>query len=297
MGKTALITGAAHGIGKGTAEALAERGWSLALVDLDPEAAESVAAECGAAAAAFKGNITDQDAVDAAVAGAVERFGGIDVCFANAGIGTGGSLRHIDPEAFAVQVDVNLVGTYRTVHACLPHLIDARGYLLLNASASALSAPPGVGAYGATKAALESLGNTLRAELGHHGVGVGVLYLLWVKTDMVEGAEAETETFRTIIAAMPGPLGKEMPLERAVARIVGGIESRSPRLMEPRYLKALRIVRGLAPGLLERTGRASAPAVEAATVRDLEAGGGLEQGIRTSTPAGAAAARQLEERQ
>jgi NAD(P)-dependent dehydrogenase (short-subunit alcohol dehydrogenase family) len=295
--RVAFITGAAHGIGAGTAKALADRGWSVALADLDHESVEAVAARCGTEAAAFEANITDQDAVDAAVAGAVERFGGLDVCFANAGIGTGGSLRHTDPDVFAVQVDVNLIGTFRTVHACLPHLIDSRGYLLLNASASALTAPPGVGSYGATKAAVESLGTSLRVELAHHGVDVGVLYLLWVKTDMVDGAEAESETFRAILAGMPGPLDRRMPLERAVARIVDGIESRSPRLLEPRYLTALRAVRGLAPGLLERVGREMAADVEAATVHDLEAEDGLEKGIRTRTPAGAAAAEQVSERQ
>jgi NAD(P)-dependent dehydrogenase (short-subunit alcohol dehydrogenase family) len=297
MGQTALITGAAHGIGKGTAKALAAKGWSVALIDLDLDAAEAAAADCGPNAAAFEANITDQDAVDAAVAGAAERFGGLDVCFANAGIGTGGALRHTDPDTFAIQVDVNLVGTFRTVHACLPHLIDSKGYLLLNASASALSAPPGIGSYGATKAGVESLGTSLRIELAHHGVDVAVLYLLWVKTDMVEGAEAETEMFKVVLAGMPGPLGKQMPLEKAVARIVDGIEKRSPRLLEPRYLKAIRVMRGLAPGSLERVGREMAPDVEAATLRDLEGPNGLDRGIRTSTPAGAAAAEQLAERQ
>ena len=228
MGQTALITRAAHGIGKGTAKALADRGWSLALADLDPEAVETVAAECGPNAAAFEANITDQDAVDAAVAGAVERFGGLDVCFANAGVATGGALRHTDPEVFAVQVDVNLVGTFRTVRACLPHLIESRGYLLLNASGSAIVAPPGLGSYGATKAAVESLGSSLRVELAHHGVDVGVLYLLWVATDMVDGSATETETFNVVLAGMPGPLGKRMPLAKAVARIVGGIEGGDP---------------------------------------------------------------------
>ena len=135
----------------------------------------------------------------------VERFGGIDLCFANAGVATEGTIRHTEPEVFAVQVDVNLIGTYRTVHACLPHLIASRGYMLLNASASAIGAPPGLGAYGASKAGVESLGDTLRREVKYLGVDVGVVYLLFIATDMVEGAEEHGEIFRRCARTSPAP--------------------------------------------------------------------------------------------
>ena len=198
-----FITGAGSGIGAATAERSPGRAGSLALVDLDANKAQAIAQRCGQRQWLSVLTSRTRTSMEAAVAATVERFGGIDLCFANAGIATEGSLRHTDPEVFAVQVDVNLVGTYRTVHACLPHLIASKGYMLLNASASAVAAPPGLGAYGASKAGVENLGDTLRRELQHLGVDVGVVYLLWVSTDMVEGAEAHGEIFKTMRAASP----------------------------------------------------------------------------------------------
>lgn len=293
--RTALITGAGHGIGAATAKRLAGSGWRVALVDLDLDAAEAVAEACGPESVALAADITDGESVAAAVAAATDRFGGLDLCFANAGIATEGTLRRTDPEVFAVQVDVNLVGTFRTIHACLPHVIDARGYVLINASASALAAPPGLGAYGASKAGVENLGDTLRRELGYLGVDVGVAYLLWVATDMVDGAEAHGAIFKTIRASMRGPLGRSMPVERAVAALERGIERRSRRITAPRILGALYRARGLAPSVLERDMVQMAEAVDAATARDLEAQG-MEGAVRTDTAASAAAAAAVERR-
>ncbi len=294
--RTALITGAGHGIGAVTAERLAATGWRVALVDLDLGAAEAVAERCGADATAFAADITDQAGLDAAVAGAVERFGGLDLCFANAGIATEGTLRHTDPEVFAVQVEVNLTGTFRTIHACLPHLIASRGYILINASGSAIAAPPGLGAYGASKGGVENLGDTLRRELRHLGVDVGVVYLLWVSTDLLEGAEAHGEVFKTVRTSMRGPLAKTMPVETAVAAIMRGIERRARRVTSPRVIGALYRMRGVAPAALERDMVRMAPAVDDATARDLARDGEIEGAVRTDTPASAAAAAAIKER-
>lgn len=294
--RTALVTGAGHGIGAATARALAERGWQVALVDLDLAAAEALADSIGERAAAFEANIADQASVDAAVAGTVERFGGIEMCFANAGIAAEGVLRHTDPSVFAAQVDVNLTGTFRTVHACLEHLIASRGYLLLNASASAIAAPPGLGAYGATKAAVESLGDTLRRELRHHGVDVGVVYLLFVATDMVEGAESHGPIFKTMRQHFTWPLRNVMPVERARDAIVRGIERRSRRVTAPRIVGTLYRVRGLAPSVLERDTMRMAPDVEAVTAREVEVRGRLATALRTDTPALRAASEDAEQR-
>jgi NAD(P)-dependent dehydrogenase (short-subunit alcohol dehydrogenase family) len=294
-GRVALVTGAGHGIGGGTAAALAARGWSVALVDVDLAAAEAVAARCGERAVAFGADITDSVAVEAAVAGAVERFGGLDCCFANAGIATGGAMRHLDPEVFAVQIDVNLTGAFRTVRACLSHLVDSRGYVLLNASASALMAPPGLGAYGASKAAVESMGDTLRRELSHLGVDVGVLYLLWVDTDMVVGGERESAIFAKVREGMRGPLAGTMTQEHAVEVILSGIDGRRRRVMAPRWLQAFHRLRGLIGTAVERDQLALAPLVDEATAAELRERG-FEGSIRVDTPGGAAAAEAVSER-
>jgi NAD(P)-dependent dehydrogenase (short-subunit alcohol dehydrogenase family) len=293
--RTAFVTGAGSGIGAATAERLAKAGWRLALVDLDESNAKSTAERCGGEAAAFGADITDGESLGAAVGATVERFGGIDLCFANAGIAVEGTLRHTDPEVFAVQVEVNLVGTYRTVHACLPHLIASKGYMLLNASASAIAAPPGLGAYGASKAGVENLGDTLRREVGYLGVDVGVVYLLFVSTDMVEGAESHGEIFKTMRASLSGPLRKPIPASVAADAIAKGVENRSRRVTAPGILKGLFRARGLAPSVLERDMVKMAQAVEEATAREMEAKG-LAGAVRTDTPANAAAAKAIERR-
>jgi len=108
--QVALITGAGNGIGAGLSRRLAELGWNVALVDVDLDAATRVAAECGERALALHADITDLSSLELAVAAAVERFGRIDVCVANAGIGVAGSLRHLDPDAFDAQFRVNVGG-------------------------------------------------------------------------------------------------------------------------------------------------------------------------------------------
>lgn len=295
--RTAFITGAGSGIGAATAERLAAKGWRVALVDLDEANAQATAEGCGSDAIAFGADITDTPSIEAAVAGTVERFGGIDLCFANAGIATEGTLRHTEPEVLAVQVDVNLVGTYRTVHACLPHVIASKGYMLLNASASAIGAPPGLGAYGASKAGVESIGDTLRREVKHLGVDVGVVYLLFIATDMVEGAEAQGEIFKSMRAGFSGPLGKLVPISDAVDAIEAGIGKRARRVSAPRGLMAaLYRARGLAPSLIERDMLKMAPAIEEATQKEI-ASKGERAGIRSDTAATAAAAKEMGKRE
>ena len=168
--------------------------------------------------------------------------------------------------------------------------------MLLNASASAIGAPPGLGAYGASKAGVENLGDTLRREVKHLGVDVGVVYLLFIATDMVEGAEQQGEIFKTMRDNFSGPLKKLIPTSTAVDAIEKGIERRARRVTAPKGLiSGLFRARGLAPGLLERDMLKMAPAIEEATVREL-AVKGEKAGLRTDTAATAAAARAIEER-
>src|SRR6187551_109857 len=125
----AVITGAARGIGLESARQLSAT-HRVVLLDRDAPGAERAAAEIGGDAVHAACDITDAAAVAGAVADVVERCGGIDVAIANAGIATAGSLRHLDPDVLALQLDVNLVGNWRFVHACLPHVIERRGYVL-----------------------------------------------------------------------------------------------------------------------------------------------------------------------
>jgi NAD(P)-dependent dehydrogenase (short-subunit alcohol dehydrogenase family) len=162
-GKTVFITGAARGLGAETARRVAARGANVALVGLEPEELERVAAQCGRNAAWFECDVTDREALAAAVEGTVERFGGIDVCMANAGIAPIGPVRSTDPDAFERTIEVNLLGVWRTVRACLPQVIERRGYVLVIASIAAALHAPGMAAYAASKAGAEAFADSLRA--------------------------------------------------------------------------------------------------------------------------------------
>jgi NAD(P)-dependent dehydrogenase (short-subunit alcohol dehydrogenase family) len=240
-GKTVLITGAARGIGAETARRLAARGAKLSLVGLEPELLESVAAECGDAAW-FEVDVTNRDALDAAVDGTVDRFGGIDVVMANAGIAGLGTLRGMEPSGWERIIEVNLLGVYRTVHACLPHVIERRGYVLPVASIAAAVHTPGMSAYAAAKAGVEALADSLRGEVAHLGVDVGVAYYSWIDTEMVRGAD-EHPAAQFMRAKMRGPAGKTFTVEQAGEATAAGIEARARRIVVPKGFRALLVGR------------------------------------------------------
>jgi NAD(P)-dependent dehydrogenase (short-subunit alcohol dehydrogenase family) len=289
----ALITGAAQGIGLGTAERLAAT-HRVALLDLNADRVEEACARCGPDAIAVVCDIAEQDQVDAAVAEVIERCGGVDVLFSNAGIGAGGALRHLDPDTLEAIIDVNLVGNWRVIHACLPSLIERRGYVLANASASALLPALGIGAYAASKAGLEQLMNVLRIEVAHLGVDVGVSYFWFIATDMVEGAEREMGALGSSRHELPRPLSDTLPLSAAVDAVVAGIEERKRRVVAPRWIEPVYRLRGMVTRLAERDAPRIAPGVDAATVERVEAMGAFDAAFRPLSPAHRAAARHME---
>jgi len=260
-GQVVFVTGAARGIGATAAKQLAARGAKVALVGLEPDELAKVAAECGPDAAWFEADVTDTAAIEAAVQGAVERFGGIDVVIANAGIATGGSVLNIDPAAWERVVEVNLFGSWRTIRATLPHVIERRGYVLQVASVAAIAHAPFMSAYCASKAGVEAFADSLRTEVAHVGVDVGVAYFSWIDTDMVRGAD-ERPGIGTMRKRISGPAGKTYPLSDVAAAVAQGVERRSRHVTVPGWVRALLLLRGLMGPLTEREGRKQVPAVE-----------------------------------
>src|SRR5215469_15165674 len=186
-GKVVLVTGAARGIGAGVAKRLASEGAILALVGLEADQLREVAEECGPEATSWEADVTDWDALRKAVTGIVARYGRIDVVVANAGIAAAGFVRSIDPAAFERVIEVDLLGVWRTVRTCLPYLIESKGYCLVVSSMAAIVHIPGNAPYNMAKAGVEAFANTLRAEVKHLGVDVGVAHPTWIATDMVAG--------------------------------------------------------------------------------------------------------------
>src|SRR4051812_638555 len=127
-GKVAVVTGAARGIGFETAGALVSRGASVALIDLEAEAAEAAAAQLhDTDVIGLAADVTDRGALQRAVAATVERFGGLDIVVANAGIASrAATFRAMASEGFERVIDVNLMGVVRTVEAALPEIIRRR---------------------------------------------------------------------------------------------------------------------------------------------------------------------------
>ena len=280
----ALISGGARGIGLATARRLAVD-HRIALLDLEAGGLEQAAASCGADTITAVCDITDQAQVDAAVAKVVAEAGGIDVVFSNAGIGAGGSLRLLDPDVLAGIVNVNLIGNWRLIHAALPHVIERRGYIIANASASALMPAIGFGAYASSKAALEHLMNVLRGEVAHLGVEVGVSYFWFVGTDMVEGAEREMGHLGGLRSEMPGPLRGIVSVEKVGQLLASGIRARARRVVAPRWVTPIFFLRGMIGGLVDRGTAGIAAELDDATAERIAEQGSFAAAFR-STQAG-----------
>ena len=293
----ALITGAAHGIGLETARRLSAT-HRIALLDLDAAALPGAAAQCGADALHHACDITQQDQVDAAVAAVVAEAGGIDVVVSNAGVASGGALRHIDPDAVAATINVNLIGNWRVIHTCLPHIVERRGYVIGVASAAAISPTLGLGAYCASKAGYESLLDVLRAEVKHLGVDVGCAYFLWIDTDMVRGPDREMAAFQHLRGAQPAPLRKTHPVGEAADAIVAAIHGRRRAAFTPGWLRVLSPLRMLLRTRLgERDQLRLAPQLDADTRERVERLGALDAAVIDSPATEAAvesAGRHLE---
>jgi len=274
-GQSMLVTGAARGIGAETARRVAARGARVALVGLEPEALERVAAQCGNGAFAVEADVTDRDAMDAAVAQAVERFGGLDCVMANAGVAAAGYTRHIDPDTFERVIEVNLLGVWRTVRAALPHVVERRGYVLVVASVAAALHGPGMAPYAASKAGAEAFADSLRTEVKHLGVDVGVGYFSWIDTDMVAGADAHPALlgFRD---KLPAPFRKTYPLSAVGDAMVDGIERRRRWVTVPSWLRVLLPLRGLMQPLMDSTSAEQAAEIDAAFARDVAERGAEE---------------------
>jgi NAD(P)-dependent dehydrogenase (short-subunit alcohol dehydrogenase family) len=237
--RSALVTGAARGIGAATARALAARGARVALVGIEPDRLAALAAELGEGHVWFAADVTDQEALDRAVAGTVTAFGGLDAAVVNAGVTNHGTVRTADPEEFARTVDVNLVGAYRTVASVVPHLVERRGYLLLVASAASFLPLPGAAGYSASKAGVEALAATVRLELAHLGVAVGSAHPWWIDTDMVRLAEAALPSFGQARRSMPWPLRTTTSAERCAEVLADAVRRRARRVYVPAWVRGV----------------------------------------------------------
>lgn len=243
-GKVVFVTGAARGVGADLARRLRRRGAKLVLTDIDAEPLAALAAELGEDhLLTAVADVRDLDAMQSVAREAVERFGGIDVVVANAGIVSYGSLLQVDPEAVKRLLDINVLGVFHTVRATLASVIDRRGYVLIVSSFAAYTAAPGLAPYHASKAAVEHFANALRMEVAHQGVDVGSAHMSWIDTPMVQDLKSDMSSFAEMIAKLPYPLCKTTDVATCGAAFVKGIERRKRRVNVPGWVGSFRWLR------------------------------------------------------
>ncbi|MFF9624998.1 SDR family oxidoreductase [Streptomyces griseosporeus] len=287
--RTVVVTGAARGLGAALAREAARRGARVALLGHEGAALKAVAASLPGPALALETDVTEPDALAAAARTVHARLGAASVVIANAGIAEGGPFLASDPVTWRRVVDVNLTGSAYTARAFLPHLLATAGYHLQVASLASLGAAPLMSAYCAAKAGVEAFAHSLRAEVAHHGVGVGIAYLGWIDTDMVRDVDG-FDVLRELRAHMPPPARRVYGAEAAAARLIRAVERRRTAVYLPAWLRLVQPVRAALPPLVLRVTRSRLPGIEArGTLRDtgpLGAGGRADRAALTERRGG-----------
>ncbi|MFI2425503.1 SDR family NAD(P)-dependent oxidoreductase [Streptomyces sp. NPDC018955] len=209
-GLTALVTGGASGIGRATADLLAERGATVAVLDLDPSTV-------GEPLTGHRADVTDDASVRAAVAAAVDGLGGLDILVNNAGIGARGTVETNSDEEWHRVFDVNVLGMVRTARACLPHLrASAHAAIVNTCSIAATAGLPQRALYSATKGAVYSLTLAMAADHVREGIRV----------NCVNPGTVDTPWIGRLLDAADDPAAERAALEarQPVGRLVSAAE-------------------------------------------------------------------------
>jgi short-subunit dehydrogenase len=220
-----LVTGATRGIGAAVAGAFEQRGCTVGRVARSGELAADVSDE-------------------RSIAAAVESFGQVDVCVANAGIAHYLPFTEMPSELIEQLTRVNWLGTAYTVKAVLPGMLERRrGHIAIVSSGAGIRSFPGAAVYGATKSAQRGFGEALRHELKGTGVGLTLVYPGQVKSSLHAHEKERMPDWYDLDGAAPPE-----PLARA---LIEAIEKDRREVFYPSSVRLLRIVHGLRPGLAD----------------------------------------------
>lgn len=216
-----LITGAGRGLGRAFAEAALRRGDSVAATARDVSVAADLGADHGDRLLPLEVDVVDGAAVTRAVEAAHEAFGRLDVVVNNAGYGHVGAVEEITDEELHRQLDVNLLGALRVTRAALPFLRAQRsGHIIQISSVGGVVGFPGLGAYHASKWALEGLSESLAVELRPHGIRVTIVEpgAFDTDSDTISAIHsAQSPAYSHVHAARENPYAGERPSPPAAA--------------------------------------------------------------------------------
>ncbi|HUA43466.1 MAG TPA: glucose 1-dehydrogenase [Streptosporangiaceae bacterium] len=257
-GKRAVITGAASGIGEGTARLFAAEGATVVLADIDVRRGERLAAELGERTRFVRTDVSVAEDVERAVQTSVDAFGGLDVMFNNAGVpGSVGGIEEIDVETWDRTIAVHLRGVFLGIRAAA-RIMRPQGHgSIINTSSVAASRANMAGHdYSAAKAAITHLTETTANELGEHGVRVNAVCPGAIATSIFgRAAGLDSEAAQRTIDFMSAALSDSAPIRRAgrpadIAETVLWLASDSSGFVTG---QAIAVDGGLLTGSLRRT--------------------------------------------
>lgn len=255
-GGTAVLTGAAGGIGRATAHELAARGSNLVLLDRNAEALEDVAADLRVrrpdrATTTYAVDLADGDAALAAATAIRDAHPNVHLLVNNAGVALGGRLSQVSLDDFDWLMSVNFRAVVVMTHTLLPRLTATRGAHVCNVSSLfGLIGPAGQTAYSASKFAVRGFGDSLRLELAEHEVGVTTVHPGGIRTQIANSARVGAGVDQQEYEAHKAVWDRMLSLDPAIAgrKIVDGIERRKPRVLIGRETYALDALARISPG-------------------------------------------------
>ena len=207
-GRVVIVTGAARGIGFGTANRFAEEGASVAIIDLDESAASDAAGRLslvdGAKAIGVGCDVSNAESVDAAIARVVEEFGGVHVLVNNAGITRDNLLFKMTEDDWDLVMGVHLKGAFLMTKAAQKHFVEQRYGKVVNISSISALGNRGQANYSAAKMGIQGFTRTLGIELGPFGINVNAVAPGFIATEMTDATAArlkmDVEEFRKMNA-------------------------------------------------------------------------------------------------